>query len=159
MAQIRKKGSKTLPPISTASLPDIIFILLFFFMVVTVMRETELKVKNRLPQATELTKLERKSLVRFVYMGAPTLKYQDRLGTAPRIQLNDQFAKVEDIGGFIENERNTIEENLKSAMTIALRIDQEVKMGIVSDVKTELRKANALKINYSSRPKDERKGS
>lgn len=159
MAQIRKKGKKELPPISTASLPDIIFILLFFFMVVTVMRETELKVKNRLPQATELTKLERKSLVRFIYMGAPTLKYQDRLGTAPRIQLNDQFAKVEDIGGFIENERNTIEENLKSAMTVALRIDQEVKMGIVSDVKTELRKANALKINYSSRPKDERKGS
>lgn len=159
MAQIRKKGKKELPPISTASLPDIIFILLFFFMVVTVMRETELKVKNRLPQATELTKLERKSLVRFIYMGAPTLKYQDRLGTAPRIQLNDQFAKVEDIGGFVENERNTIEENLKSAMTVALRIDQEVKMGIVSDVKTELRKANALKINYSSRPKDERKGS
>jgi biopolymer transport protein ExbD len=159
MAQIRKKGKKELPPISTASLPDIIFILLFFFMVVTVMRETELKVKNRLPQATELTKLERKSLVRFVYMGAPTLKYQERLGTAPRIQLNDQFAKVEDIGGFIENERNTIEENLKSAMTIALRIDKEVKMGIITDVKTELRKANALKINYSSRQKEEKQGS
>ena len=159
MAQIRKKGKKELPPISTASLPDIIFILLFFFMVVTVMRETELKVKNRLPQATELTKLERKSLVRFVYMGAPTLKYQERLGTAPRIQLNDQFAKVEDIGGFIENERNNIEENLKSAMTIALRIDKEVKMGIITDVKTELRKANALKINYSSRQKEEKQGS
>jgi biopolymer transport protein ExbD len=159
MAQIRKKGKKELPPISTASLPDIIFILLFFFMVVTVMRETELKVKNRLPQATELTKLERKSLVRFVYMGAPTLKYQERLGTAPRIQLNDQFAKVEDIGGFVENERNTIEENLKSAMTIALRIDKEVKMGIITDVKTELRKANALKINYSSRQKEEKQGS
>ena len=159
MAQIRKKGKKELPPISTASLPDIIFILLFFFMVVTVMRETELKVKNRLPQATELTKLERKSLVRFVYMGAPTLKYQERLGTAPRIQLNDQFAKVEDIGSFVENERNTIEENLKSAMTIALRIDKEVKMGIITDVKTELRKANALKINYSSRQKEEKQGS
>jgi biopolymer transport protein ExbD len=159
MAQIRKKGKKETPAISTASLPDIIFILLFFFMVVTVMRETELKVKNRLPQATELTKLERKSLVRFVYMGAPTLKYQERLGTAPRIQLNDQFAKVEDIGGFIENERNTIEENLKSAMTVALRIDKEVKMGIITDVKTELRKANALKINYSSRQKEEKQGS
>lgn len=159
MAQIRKKGKKELPPISTASLPDIIFILLFFFMVVTVMRETELKVKNRLPQATELTKLERKSLVRFIYMGAPTTKYQERLGTAPRIQLNDQFAKVEDIAAFIENERNTIEENLKSAMTIALRIDKEVKMGIITDVKTELRKANALKINYSSRPKEDKKGS
>lgn len=156
MAQIRKKGSKPLPQISTASLPDIIFILLFFFMVVTVMRETELKVKNRLPEATELTKLERKSLVRFIYMGAPTLKYQSKLGTAPRIQLNDQFAKIEDIGLYVENERNTIEENLQSAMTMALRIDKEVKMGIITDVKTELRKANALKINYSSRPKAEK---
>lgn len=155
MAHIKKKTSKPLPAISTASLPDIIFILLFFFMVVTVMRETELKVKNRLPQATELTKLERKSLVRFIYIGAPIEKYREKLGTAPRIQLNDQFARVEDIGLFIENERNTIEENLKPAMTVALRIDKEVKMGIVTDVKTELRKANALKINYSSRPREQ----
>lgn len=146
-----------MPAISTASLPDIIFILLFFFMVVTVMRETELKVINRLPQATELTKLERKSLVRYIYIGAPTEKYREKLGTAPRIQLNDQFARVEDIGLFIENERNTIEENLKPAMTVALRIDKEVKMGIVTDVKTELRKANALKINYSARPRDDMK--
>src|SRR5690606_38950327 len=137
------------PAISTASLPDIIFILLFFFMVVTVMREQELKVKNRLPQATELTKLERKSLVRYIFMGAPTEKYQAKLGTAPRIQLNDQFATVDDIGPFIEAERGTIEENLQSAMTIALRIDKDVKMGIITDVKTQLRKANALKINYS----------
>jgi biopolymer transport protein ExbD len=157
MAHFRKKTSKPLPAISTASLPDIIFILLFFFMVVTVMRETELKVKNRLPQATELTKLERKSLVRYIYIGAPTEKYREKLGTAPRIQLNDQFARVEDIGLFIENERNTIEENLKPAMTVALRIDKEVKMGIVTDVKTELRKANALKINYSARPRDDMK--
>jgi biopolymer transport protein ExbD len=157
MAQIRKKEKKPLPAISTASLPDIIFILLFFFMVVTVMRETELKVKNRLPEATELTKLERKSLVRFIYMGAPTQKYQAKLGTAPRIQLNDQFARIEDIGLYVENERNTIEENLQPAMTMALRIDKEVKMGIITDVKTELRKANALKINYSSRPKGETK--
>jgi biopolymer transport protein ExbD len=157
MAHFRKKTSKPLPAISTASLPDIIFILLFFFMVVTVMRETELKVINRLPQATELTKLERKSLVRYIYIGAPTEKYREKLGTAPRIQLNDQFARVEDIGLFIENERNTIEENLKPAMTVALRIDKEVKMGIVTDVKTELRKANALKINYSARPRDDMK--
>jgi biopolymer transport protein ExbD len=156
MAIIRKKQSKSLPAISTASLPDIIFILLFFFMVVTVMREQELKVKNRLPQATELTKLERKSLVRYIFMGAPTEKYQAKLGTAPRIQLNDQFATVEDIGPFIEAERGTIEENLQSAMTIALRIDKDVKMGIITDVKTQLRKANALKINYSAQPKVEK---
>ena len=74
MAKFEKKMGKATPAISTASLPDIIFILLFFFMVVTVMREMEIKVENRLPQATELTKLERKSLVSFIYIGAPTKK-------------------------------------------------------------------------------------
>ena len=153
MAKFEKKRGKATPEISTASLPDIIFILLFFFMVVTVMREVELKVQNRLPKATELTKLERKSLVSYIYIGEPTPKYQDILGTAPRIQLNDQFAAVKDISDFVENERTKIDERLQSSMTFALRIDRETKMGIVSDVKLELRKSNALKINYSSMPR------
>ena len=153
MAKFEKKRGKATPAISTASLPDIIFIILLFFMVVTVMREMELKVKNRLPQATELTKLERKSLVSYIYMGTPIEKYQAQLGTAPRIQLNDQFATVKDIPNFVENERTQVDERLQPAMTFALRIDKEVKMGIVSDVKQELRKSNALKINYSSVPR------
>ena len=153
MAKFEKKRGKATPEISTASLPDIIFILLFFFMVVTVMREVELKVKNTLPKATELTKLEKKSLVSYIYIGEPIKKYQSTLGTAPRIQLNDQFAKVDDIPGFVESERTKVDERQQTAMTFALRIDKEVKMGIVSDVKLELRKSDALKINYSSRLK------
>jgi len=153
MAKFSTKRDKGTPDISTASLPDIIFILLFFFMVVTVMREVELKVKNRLPQATELTKLERKSLVSYIYIGEPTKNYRDILGTAPRIQLNDQFAAVKDISNFVENERTQVDERLQPTMTFALRIDKETKMGIVSDVKLELRKSNALKINYSSLPR------
>ena len=110
MAKFEKKRGKSTPEISTASLPDIIFILLFFFMVVTVMRETTLKVWNRLPQATELTKLERKSLVSYIYIGAPIPKYQPQLGTASRIQLNDQFATVKDIASFVEMRRTKIDE-------------------------------------------------
>lgn len=153
--KFEKKRGKTTPAISTASLPDIIFILLFFFMVVTVMRTMEVKVRNRLPKATELTKLERKSLVSYIYIGSPIQKYQKQLGTAPRIQLNDQFATVDEIPNFVENERNKVDERLQPAMTFALRIDKEVKMGIVSDVKLQLRKSNALKINYSARSKQE----
>ncbi len=156
MSKFKKGKTGRTPTISTASLPDIIFILLFFFMVVTVLREVELKVRNRLPQATELTKLERKSLVSYIYIGSPIPKYQAQLGTTPRIQLNNQFATVDQIADFVENERTKVDERLQPAMTFALRVDKQAKMGIVSDVKQELRKTNALKINYSSVPKVER---
>ena len=153
MAKFKKKRGKTTPGISTASLPDIIFILLFFFMVVTVMRETELKVKLRLPSASEITKLEKKSLVSYIYIGEPIQKYAKSLGTAPRIQLNDVFATKDDVPQFIENERAKIQEKLIPFMTTSLRVDKEVKMGIISDVKQQLREVNALKINYSTLPR------
>lgn len=155
MGKFKKDGGKSTPQISTASLPDIIFILLFFFMVVTVMREVEIKVKNNLPKATELTKLERKSLVSYIYVGSPVGKYAEQLGTAPRIQLSDQFATLDDIPNFVENERSAVDEKLQPAMTFALRIDKETKMGIVSDIKLKLRKSDALKINYSSLPRND----
>lgn len=154
MAKIRKEGKKELPPISTASLPDIIFILLFFFMVVTVMRTNETKVKQVLPQATELTKIQKKSLVEYIFVGAPTERYQAKYGTAPRIQLNDSFADLDDIPGFVANARNDRLEAERNAIIFALRVDVDTKMGIVTDVKTELRKVEALKINYSARPKE-----
>lgn len=153
MSKFTKKGKKELPAISTASLPDIIFILLFFFMVVTVMRTTEIKVKSTLPKATELTKLEDKELVSYIYVGQPTEKYVEKYGDAPRIQLNDKFANLNEIATFVANERVKLPfEEMRQKMVFALRIDEEVKMGIVGDVKYELRRVNALKINYSARP-------
>lgn len=153
MAQIRKKEDKETPGISTASLPDIVFMLLFFFMVATVMRETEQMVQVRYTQATELQKLEKKSLVSYIYVGPPTTQYQEKWGTAPKIQLNDVFAEKEDIKQFIVDERADKNEKLHSKMTTSLRVDKDVKMGIVTDVKQELRKASALKINYSAVPR------
>ncbi len=152
MSKFEKKRGKVTPAISTASLPDIIFILLFFFMVVTVMRELEIMVENKLPDASELTKLQKKSLVSYIYIGKPLPKYQAKLGTAPRIQLNDQFKDVDDVPSFIESERAKMTEATKAKLIVALRIDQRVKMGIVSDVKEKLRDVNALKINYSALP-------
>lgn len=155
MAQIRKKEGKETPAISTASLPDIIFILLFFFMVVTVLRETELKVDVKLPEASELSKLENKSLVRYIYIGKPKTEYQSKFGTAPMVQLDDKLAKPNQVPAFVEQSRLSIEEPMRLGMTMALRVDEDVKMGIVSDVKQELRKADALKINYSAIAKGE----
>ena len=108
MAKFTSKNKKGLPAISTASLPDIIFILLFFFMVVTVLRETEIKVKNVLPKATELTKLENKELVSYIYIGKPTDAYVSKFGDAPRIQLNDKYANANEIGAFVFTDYNTM---------------------------------------------------
>ena len=94
MSRFKDKSGKGTPPISTASLPDIIFMLLFFFMVTTVMRETDLLVKITLPEATQVTKLEDKALVDYIYIGPPSDK---ALGTEPLMQLNDQFAKLAEI--------------------------------------------------------------
>ena len=143
------KKTKPTPAISTASLPDIVFMLLFFFMVTTVMREVDLKVKLDQPEATEVQKLENKSLVNYIYIGPPMdiKKY----GTEPRIQLNDDYASVSDIRPFIEAKRTQVDEQLIPKLTTSLKVDKETKMGVISDVKQELRKAQALKINYSTR--------
>lgn len=156
MSKFRKSGSKELPPISTASLPDIVFMLLFFFMVSTTMREVTLNVKVHLPEATELSKLEKKSLVSYIYVGEPLPKFQRTFGIAPRIQLDDQFANVEDIQDFIIKEREAREEAERPSMITSLKVDENTKMGIVTDIKQELRKAAALHINYSSRKRTER---
>ncbi|MEA5112188.1 hypothetical protein SDC9_22604 [bioreactor metagenome] len=151
MARFKKEKSGDLPAISTASMPDIIFMLLFFFMVTTTMREVTLKVRNKMPEATEVQKLEKKALVSFIYIGPPT---QSRLyGTESRIQLNDSFRTVADIAEFIYMEREARNEADRPLLTTSLKVDKEVKMGVVTDVKQELRKVGAFKINYSTRKK------
>lgn len=155
MSMFKKKRGKALPAVSTASLPDIIFMLLFFFMVVTVLRDSELKLDVITPQATELTKLEKKSLVHYIYVGKPTKKYQATQGTAPRIQLGDKFSDVTDIPRYVEEHRLSLPENERPAAITSLRVDGRTTMGIVSDVKTQLRKANQLKVNYSAKVKSE----
>jgi biopolymer transport protein ExbD len=153
MSRFNKKGKKGTPEISTASLPDIIFMLLFFFMVTTVMREITLIVRVVPPEASEVQKLEKKSLVSYIYIGPPPVKRHAELGPEPRIQLNDQYAEVNLIKSFIEEEKQKVSEAERQLLTTSLKVDKETKMGIVTDVKQELRQASALKINYSTRKK------
>ena len=150
MAVIRKKGNKGVPPISTASLPDVIFMILFFFMTTTSMKETELRVAFTLPEATEIQKLEKKSLVSYIYVGQPTKQLQAQFGTAPRIQLNDSYRTEKDILDFIAAERDKHNESDRALMTVCLKADDQTKMGIITDVKQELRRANALKLSYAA---------
>lgn len=150
--RFKKKSNKGLQAISTASLPDIVFMLLFFFMVTTVMKQDELKVRVSPPAANQVKKLENKSLVSYIYIGQPQKK--GVWGTLPRIQLNDAFAEPEQIREFIAAERESLEEFERPKMTVSLKVDGETEMGIVTDVKQELRRASALKINYSTRKAD-----
>lgn len=149
MARFKKQSSGGQQQINTSSLPDIIFMLLFFFMVSTVMRETTLIVKVKVPEATEVQKLEKKSLVSYIYVGTPvkTALY----GTESRIQLNDSFAEVGDIQEFVTREREARDEADRQFLTTSIKADENTRMGVVTDIKQELRKAGAFKINYSSR--------
>lgn len=149
MSKFRKKKKED-PAISTASLPDIVFMLLFFFMVTTVMREVDLKVKLNQTDAALVQKLENKSLVNYVYIGPPI--DDKKFGTEPRIQLDDDFATVEDIKEYIEYRRTQVDEQLIPKLTTSLKVDKYSKMGLITDVKQELRKVQALKINYATLP-------
>lgn len=155
MAKFRKNDKGEIPALNTSSLPDIIFMLLFFFMVATTMKETEYIVTMKYPDATEIKKLEKKSLVSFIYIGPPTKQYRAQLGSEPRIQLNDRFATPEDIQAYIATEREKMKESDRPKMTVSIKADSDTKMGIITDVKQALRKASALKINYSARERVE----
>ncbi|MBK9735189.1 MAG: biopolymer transporter ExbD [Saprospiraceae bacterium] len=157
MSKFKKKQGNAMPAISTASLPDIVFMLLFFFMVVTKMRDNELMVSVNTPQASELTKLEKKTLVNFIFIGKPIQKLKDKWGTKARIQLGDKFATPEDIPLFLEQHKLTVPESQRQSIISSLKVDHDVTMGIVGDVKLALRKANQLKVNYSAKKKERTK--
>ncbi len=148
MSKFRKK-KKGLPPVNTAALPDIVFMLLFFFMVTTTMRETDLKVENPvLPTATEVKKLEDKSLVSTIYVGkANDPKYGNGYN---RIQLNDKIGTAEDVPAFILSRRDKVSEDKHLRMTTSIKADKRANVGTITDIREQLREVNALKISYSA---------
>lgn len=150
MAKFAKKKDGDLPAVSTASLPDIVFMLLFFFMTVTTMKDSSLLVDNTLPNATEVKKLEKKDRIIYIYVGKPTQEYQKVFGTEAKIQLNDKFADVNEVGSYILGERAKKPQELQNVLTTAMKVDKNANMGIISDIKQELRKVNALKVNYTT---------
>jgi len=150
MSKFKKDGGKPTPKISTSSLPDVVFMILFFFMVITHFRTSDLMIKLKVPTGiSEVKKLEKKSLVSYIFVGEPLPQYQKLFGTEPRIQLNDAIAKLSDIQSFIEKERAARPESDVPFLTTSLKVDKDTKMGIITDIKQELRKCNALKIMYT----------
>ena len=153
MSKFKKKKGGDLPAISTASLPDIVFMLLFFFMVATVMRDNSTMVENTLPVADQIEKLK-KDRTMFIYAGKPSSQCSN-LGTEGRIQINDSFVNLDSVQPAVFEYITTLPEELKDRVVIALKVDENTNAGIVSDVKQELREANALKIMYITGKKKE----
>lgn len=128
-----------MPEMNTSSLPDLIFTILFFFMMVTTMREVTLKVKFTIPQGTELTKLEKKSAVSYIYVGPPTDQLRAQMGSSTRIQLNDRFAEPPEVMDFVAAERKGMVN--EADQIISIKADQKTPMGIITDIKEVLRKS------------------
>lgn len=147
MAKFKKK-TKTSENIPTSALPDIIFMLLFFFMVTTVLREQDILVEQKLPQATQLQKLEKKTLISYLFVGRP--KNSNLYGTEPRVQANDVLINTKDIIFWVNQEKDKLSEDERDQITISMKADRDVKMGPISDIQFELREADARKLLYAS---------
>ncbi len=150
-----KKKTNVKQEIPTSSMPDVVFMLLFFFMVTTEMRKTSIEVKQEIPKATQLRKLMRKSLVANIYIGEP--KKTDLYGREPRIQADDVFIDTKDIIRWVNAQRDNLDETERDQLTVAMKVDIDAKRGIISDVETELRKASARKLLYSTLENNDRK--
>ena len=146
MSKFKKKKGGELPAISTASLPDIVFMLLFFFMVATVLRKNNLLVENALPPADQVEKLDKQKTV-FIYIGKPKPEHSGR-GTEPVVQIDDKFVTLDQVQSAIFEEVEKKREELQDFVTVALKVDEEANAGVVNDVKQILRKANLPKIIY-----------
>ena len=144
----KKKESREMPEMNTSSLPDLIFTILFFFMIVTTMREVTLQVKLVVPQGTELEKLEKKSAVSYIYVGPPTDALRAQMGSSTRIQLNDRYAEPREVMDFVAQERQGMAN--QADQVISIKADSKTQMGIITDIKEVLRKSWALRINYSA---------
>ena len=142
-----------MPELNTSSLPDLVFAFLFFIMMVTSIREVTPKVSfSNLPTATELTKLEEKSLVTFIDVGKPNKEYRAMYGSNSAIQLNDQVTQNPTaVYSYIEQAKAKLRDDRRALMQVSLKADKETKMNIISQIKEELRRANALNLSYSAR--------
>lgn len=141
--RIFRRSEADIPELNTSSLPDLIFTVLFFFMLVTHMRQVDPKVSYEVPQGTEVRKLGHKSSVVHIYIGKSA-------GGDFAIQLNNRIATVDEIKAFIESERRMMSAEDQSLLTVSIKADREVPMGIISDVKHSLQQSMSLRINYAA---------
>ena len=150
MSRFRQRRKHDVPGLNLAAMPDLIFTVLFFFMIVTHMRDVTPKVHLQVPEGTELEKGSRKAGIVYLFIGKPVDAQGDVVGDESRIQLNDHYVTLSEIGAAIEQERSLMSDDARQHMVVSIRADRATEMGLINDVKQELRKAGALHINYSA---------
>lgn len=140
------------PGLNTSSLPDLIFSVLFFFMIVTHMRKANVLVKFREPAGTELTRLTKRSATNYIYVGKPQAATSD---SPSAIQLNDKLVSVSELKAYMSREHKSLDDEDKNNMEVSIKADRDTKMGLITDIKQALREAGVLKIHYSATSKKE----
>ncbi len=155
MSRFRKRQQHEVPGLNLAAMPDLIFTVLFFFMIVTHMRDVKPMVRYEVPQGTELEKTVRKSSVVYLFIGKPVDAQGHVVDGETRIQLNNRYVTIDQIAREIDKERARMSEDDRQHMVVSIRADRDTEMGIINDVKQALRKAGALNINYSATKKSE----
>lgn len=153
---IFRHARREVPMLNTASLPDLIFTVLFFFITVTHMREVTLKVKYRVPEGTELTRLVKKSAVTHIYIGRPTDGMGHVTDGSSRIQMNDKYVDVQAVTDIVADERARMSPEDLRIMSVSIKADRSTEMGLVTDVRQSLRRAGVTRVNYSAVQKKEK---
>ncbi len=146
-----RRSRPEMPGLNTASLPDLIFSVLFFFMIVTHMRQVTPKVKYREPQGRELSKLARKSAVTYIYIGRPMAAGVRSDRTV--IQVDDKLVTLAELSDHIAAVRSRMSPEDRQQMTVSIKADRDTKMELITEVKQALRRAGALKVSYSATQK------
>ena len=136
-SMIPRRSSHELPGLNLASMPDLIFTVLFFFMIVTHMRDVEKKVRYEVPAGTEVRKMEQKTAVINLYLGEGG------------IQIDNDLVTLQGIVPYINQVRQGLSPENQERLTVSLKADKKTPMGLIADVKRELQKAYAVKVNYS----------
>lgn len=151
MSKFKKKKGGEIPAVNTASLPDIVFMLLFFFMVVTVLREDNLLVQQKIPKADQVEKLKKDRSV-FIYAGKPSPRYQGQYGKEAKIQIGDKYTPIKSLRAALIQMRAGLLPDLQSRVMVALKVDEETNTGLITDIKQELRELEMYKIIYITSP-------
>ena len=161
----RNRRLREVPMLNTASLPDLIFTVLFFFMIVTHMRTTTSKVKYALPQGTELKRLVKKSAVTYIYIGRAMPETTRETSTvvshntssassmdvsAYKVQLNNRVGTIDEVASFVANEKKRMNPDDEVKMTVSIKADRSTPMYVINAVKRAVRAGGATRINYSA---------
>ncbi len=148
--RLYRNRNHDIPALNTASLPDLIFSILFFFMLVVHMRKATVHVKYQVPTATELSRLYNKSSVQYIYIGRPVNRLGQVDGKETVVQLNDHLTSIPEIKNYLVRLSAALPPEQRRQLSVSIKADRHVDMGTIMDLKQALREANVLNVNFTA---------